>query len=725
MVRALRILFSVVSFSVAITLSDNDLQVDANDTSLFRYDNSTDTNITISTQLGFDTTTKPELADIAHLEINATAAGVKITFDGSTANSSIGIGADDKNYAFDILAENVEFTGKTDDKSAAELRAFLPSRIQANTTFTNAKISLKGSKINEPTLSIVGNFTAKNSLIEHYESSQNGINSSFIVSGTSSITDSEFNIISTVTNTQKPILRYVVLSSLGGFTDFSNNIANFKVSKSVSMLEEQYSISIFGSNSQYANSYKEAKDALFNTTLKREGNDIIVEKSLGSLTFKEIEQKNLQTDMNIIDAFLSDNTIQGSAEEEKFKAFKTYLQGRYDYLAQKTESEILAQYNQNDLPAGDIVLSALNAHQNIKDYIGLNLANDTLYNNARGVVQEIVNNAKSSVEAAKASSSTANAINVTNDMAISARFAATYNPYSNLALLNGKYLATTEFYPALYYSNLSYKNGAWVNAFGGASIISSNAGSLYGITVGYDEKILDSTLLGVYFSYANAMIKDENIEQSSHNYQLGLYSSFNPLDDLEMNVKFYGQLATTHQSNFNQIFGEMPANFTRHFAGLSLNGGKIFAFDNNMFFLKPFLGLNYYYAYTPSYVEKGNAAQDVKSVTNHSASAEFGVDLRQYTGQNSFLYLTPKLEQYFAESVDDYVASFLGSNTNFIIKANKFKKTYAQIILGGNFSINDAFNVSFGFGLKQAVKCACESKSESYLSGNLGLRYKY
>lgn len=170
----------------------------------------------------------------------------------------------------------------------------------------------------------------------------------------------------------------------------------------------------------------------------------------------------------------------------------------------------------------------------------------------------------------------------------------------------------------------------------------------------------------------------------------------------------------------------MSGDFTRHFAGLSFNGGRIFAFDNNMFFLKPFLGVNYYYAYTPSYIEKGNAAQDIKNgITNHSTSAEFGVDLRQYTGQNSFLYLTPKLEQYFAESANDYVAGFLGSTTTFTIKANKLKKTYAQIIMGGNFNLSENFNVTLGFGFKQALKCACESKSETYLSGNLGLRYRY
>lgn len=720
MTRAFYLVFFIVSMGFGITLSDNDLtQVDVNDTSFYSYENSTDVSIEISSALGTDTTTKPELANIALLELNASATNATISFDGSTTNTSIGIGKD-KDYAFNILATELKFTGKIDDKNAAHLKAFYPSKIQANATFENAKISLKST--NAPALSIQGNFTAKNSLIEHYETSST--HSSLVVSGTSAVSDSEFSVISNTTSTQKPILRYVVMSSLGGFSDFSNNTASIKLSKSIEMLEQQYSLSILDLNTNNANLYKEAKDNLFTATLKQEGTNIIIEKSLGNLSFKDIERANLKTDIALIDEFLQQITT--GDESDRLKALKTFLTSKEQFLANKTDAELLAPYNQANNPAGDIVLSALNAHQNIKDYIGLNLANDTLYNNAQGVVQEIVNNAHSSLESAKANSSTINAINVSNDMAISTRLAAAYNPYSTLAALNGKYFATTDFYPALYYANLPYDNGVWVNAFGGANIIEGNSGALYGISVGYDEKILDNALLGVYFSYANATIKDEGVEQSSNNYQLGLYSSFNPLDDIELNLKFYGQLATTEQTRFSQLFGEMKGDFTRHFAGLSFNGGQIFAFDNNMFFLKPFLGVNYYYAYTPSYIEKGNAAQDVKNgITHHSASAEFGVDLRQYTGQNSFLYITPKLEQYFAESTNDYVAGFLGSTTTFTIKANKLKKTYAQIIMGGNFNVSENFNVTLGFGFKQALKCACQSKSETYLSGNLGLRYQY
>lgn len=721
MIRALKIFFFVIVLGYGLPFTDADLTAGANGVYSLDDDTRTDS-LDITSALGTDIQSQPDIESITKLEINTPQAD--INFDGTNTEASIGIGANNINYAFDISASALTLTGKADDKSTAQIRAFLPSKIAANTTLTNARISLKGLDLNtEPTLYIDGDFTATNSLIEHYETSQNSINSSFVVSGTSTIQGTEFNIISVSSATAKPVLRYVVMSSAGGYVDFMNNSANIKVSKSIAMLQQQYSL-IFNFSDTYLNSYKEVKDELFNAILKQEGNNIIIERSLGTATFKDIQQKNLQTDIAIIDEVLKD-VVAGSNDETLLKGFKNSLEAKKNFLAHKTDAELLAQYNEKDNPAGDIVLSALNAHQNIKDEIGLSLANDVLYNNAQGAIKEIVNNAKSSIEAAKTTSSTASAINVSNDMAINTRIAAAYNPYAQLASLKGKYFAALENDPFLYYTTSPYPNGVWTNAFGGANIITGKTGGLYGISVGYDQKNFDNALLGVYFSYANAVIKDGSVEQRSNNYQLGFYSSLNPFYGIEINYKLYGQLATTHQISYSFLFDEMSADFTRHFIGTSLSVGRIFGFDNDTFYLKPFIGVNYFYTYTPSYTEKGNAAQEVRSIVNHGASVEFGTDLRQYINENSFLYMTPKIEQYFVESGDDYVAGFLGSHTNFVIKANRFKKTYAQVILGGNFDLNEHFNVTLGFGAKQAIKCACESKSESYLSGNLGLRYKY
>lgn len=719
MIRALKFIVFVAVLGYGADFTDADLGTGTNGVYSVNDDARTDS-LDIASELG------ATLTDLSKIEINTPLATINL--DGTTTKTSLGIGADG-NYAFDITASTLTLTGQANDKSTAQIQAFLPSKITANTTLTNARISLASlNSSTTPTLSIEGDFSASDSLIEHYETGLNGINSTFVVSGTSTITNTEFSIISIASRASKPILRYVVMSSAGGYNAdvLTSNKAFMKVSKDLSMLETQYGVSILDRNSQFVGVFKEGKDTLFTNELKQEGDKLIIERTLGSATFKSIEQGNVEMDIEIITDFLN-NVVLAGDERVRLGHLLGYLQMRRDYLATNapTDAELLARYNTGDNPAGDIILSALNAHQRIKDAIGLTLANDALYNNAQGAIKEIVDNANSNIEAAKTTSSTASAINISNDMAISTRIAAANNPYSYLAALNGKSFANLGVYPALYYADLPYKNGVWTNAFGGASIIDSKGGGLFGISVGYDQKSFEGALLGVYFSYANALIKDGRVEQRSNNYQVGFYSSFNPLDELELNFKFYGQLAPTRQTSSTSVFDEMSARFTRHFAGVSFNGGWIFSYYENTFFVKPLLGLNYYYTYTPSYIEKGDAAQEVQSITNHAASAEFGVDLRQYIGQNSFLYITPKLEQYFVESGDDYVAGFIGSNTTFAIRANRYKKTYAQMILGGNFDVSEHFNISLGFGVKQAIKCACDSNSETYLSGNLGLRYRY
>lgn len=242
MIRALKFIVFVVVLGYGVDLSDKDLTQDANDTGVWSYSNDTEADFSITSQLGTDTTAQPDIANISKLTITASAPNSAINLNGTAAQkASLGIGANG-NYAFDISASTLTLMGDTNDKSAAQIRAFLPSTIRANTTLTNARISLAGTSASSaPTLSIEGDFTATNSLIEHYETSTNTINSSLVVSGKSTITNTEFNIITTASRTDKPILRYVVMSSAGGFIDFTGNSANVKVSKSLAALQEQYS----------------------------------------------------------------------------------------------------------------------------------------------------------------------------------------------------------------------------------------------------------------------------------------------------------------------------------------------------------------------------------------------------------------------------------------------------------------------------------------------------
>ncbi len=325
-------------------------------------------------------------------------------------------------------------------------------------------------------------------------------------------------------------------------------------------------------------------------------------------------------------------------------------------------------------------------------------------------------NAKSASTLANAATSALIGINVANEMSISNRVAAYNNPYgAKLANIGSDAIGN-------YYD--TYKASVWANAFGGASIIDGDSGGLYGVTLGVDGNVTDNLLLGAYFTYANSTLKDNALKQEADNYQVGLYSLIKFAETWEVGLKGYGQWGSTDQESRN-IAGLNTADFTKKFFGLSGSLGKVFDLSNGNF-LKPFAGLNYYYSFTPSYTEKGTSlAQHVQSSTNNSVSIDAGLEYRKYFGSSSYLYVVPKVEQYIVNNGDDFVAKFVGSDTNFMIDGDDKKRTYGQILLGGNIELTQDWVLNVGVGAKQILAGKFESKNETYLNGNAGLKYRF
>lgn len=331
--------------------------------------------------------------------------------------------------------------------------------------------------------------------------------------------------------------------------------------------------------------------------------------------------------------------------------------------------------------------------------------------------------ARSASNFTDASSSMMTAINVSNDMAISSRIARANNPYQSLSKEKFAASGTTGTDGAYSYYE-TYNAAVWANAFGGANIIDGESGGVYGVSVGVDGNITDSVLLGVYFTYANAELQDTLLNQESDNFQLGIYSQIKIAPTWELNLRAYGQLGQTDQRVSN-IAGINTSDFDKKFFGISANVGKVFDMDNG-FFLKPFGGVNYYYSHTPSYTERGTIlAQSVESNTNNSVSLELGLEARKYFSSSSYLFVTPKIEQYIINNGDDYVGRFVGSSTSFSIAGEDKKKTYGQLVIGGNLEITDALSLNAGIGAKQILAGKVDSKNETYISGNVGIKYRF
>lgn len=331
--------------------------------------------------------------------------------------------------------------------------------------------------------------------------------------------------------------------------------------------------------------------------------------------------------------------------------------------------------------------------------------------------------ARSATNFTDASSSMMTAINVSNDMAISSRIARANNPYQSLSKEKFAASGTTGTDGAYSYYE-TYNAAVWANAFGGANIIDGESGGLYGISIGVDGNVTDNVLIGAYFTYANAELQDTLLSQESDNFQIGVYSQIKIAPTWELNLRAYGQLGQTDQRVSN-IAGINTSDFDKKFFGVSANVGKVFDMDNG-FFLKPFGGVNYYYSHTPSYTERGTIlAQSVESNTNNSVSLELGLEARKYFSSSSYLFVTPKIEQYIINNGDDYVGRFVGSSTSFSIAGEDKKKTYGQLVIGGNLEITDALSLNAGIGAKQILAGKVDSKNETYISGNVGIKYRF
>ncbi|EAH4848882.1 autotransporter adhesin CapC [Campylobacter coli] len=357
--------------------------------------------------------------------------------------------------------------------------------------------------------------------------------------------------------------------------------------------------------------------------------------------------------------------------------------------------------------------------------IGADLASREGVKLALDIKKDTDNTGKSVSNLNSASSAVNTTMNISNDVSIGSRVAMLNNPFGTYASkMNGLKFAALDSDMRPSYVN-EYTNSVWANAFGGANIIDGDSGAMYGATVGVDKQANDDVLWGAYFTYANAKIKDNNLEQKSDNFQLGMYSTINIAPQWELNLKAYAQVSPTKQDNV-QIDGAYNSDYTSKFLGLSANAGRVFDFSDNTLFIKPFAGVNYYFSYTPSHTENGAIAKDIDSMKNNSVSIEVGAEFRKYMNENSYIFVTPKIEQFVINSGDDYTANLAVNNAFFTsVEANNKKKTYGQIIVGGNVDFTNQLSMNLGFGAKQILAGKVDNKNETYLSGQVGLKYKF
>ncbi|EDP3947343.1 autotransporter outer membrane beta-barrel domain-containing protein [Campylobacter jejuni] len=652
---------------------------------------------------------------------------------------------------------NLNATAKKVETTDIVLQAFAPSVINGDLTMTSSggeaitedekkgsgiilyNGAVEGKSVNG-SLTINGNFTADKTLFATY--------GNFVkVNGTANLTNSNFGLIKR-SYTDLEANNVVMVQA----KDFNQNILkanNNAGALLVKFLNDYVSTNVQGKDPLEAGTiidisdedkYGDGKKGLVDYKLSVQncgGNKCLVVNGGATAAAKD-KLTQLKVDINAIDKLLKNEF--DSSQDEEWKQAKEALE------KQKTELEKLQQEAMqnggkiDDEKYIDLVNKNLNLNLSANDKasilalrsiteqlgsIGADLASREGVKLALDIKKDTDNTGKSVSNLNSASSAVNTTMNISNDVSIGSRVAMLNNPFGTYASkMNGLKFAALDSDMRPSYVN-EYTNSVWANAFGGANIIDGDSGAMYGATIGVDKQANDDVLWGAYFTYANAKIKDNNLEQKSDNFQLGMYSTINIAPQWELNVKAYAQVSPTKQDNV-QTDGAYNSDYTSKFLGLSANAGRVFDFSDNTLFIKPFAGINYYFSYTPSHTENGAIAKDIDSMKNNSVSVEVGAEFRKYMNENSYIFVTPKIEQFVINGGDDYTANLAVNNAFFTsVEANNKKKTYGQIIVGGNVDFTNQLSMNLGFGAKQILAGRVDSKNETYLSGQVGLKYKF
>ncbi|HHO0560745.1 TPA: autotransporter domain-containing protein [Campylobacter coli] len=658
-----------------------------------------------------------------------------------------------------VYVTNLNATAKEVKTTDIVLQASAPSVINGNLTMTssgaetitedekkgsgiilyNGNGAVEGKSANG-SLTINGNFTADKTLFAAY--------GNFVkVNGTANLTNSNFGLMKR-SYTDLEANNVVIVQA----KDFNENILKANNNAGALLLKfagDYISTDVQGKDPLEAatiidisdeDKYGDGEKGLVDYKLSVQncgGNKCLVINGGATAAAKD-KLVQLQVDIDTIDKLLKHEF--DSSQGEEWEQAKEALQ------EQKTELEKLQQEAMqnggkiDDEKYIDLVNKNLNLNLSANDKasilalrsiteqlgsIGADLASREGVKLALDIKKDTDNTGKSVSNLNSASSAVNTTMNISNDVSIGSRVAMLNNPFGTYASkMNGLKFAALDSDMRPSYVN-EYTNSVWANAFGGANIIDGDSGAMYGATVGVDKQANDDVLWGAYFTYANAKIKDNNLEQKSDNFQLGMYSTINVAPQWELNLKAYAQVSPTKQDNV-QIDGAYNSDYTSKFLGLSANAGRVFDFSDNTLFIKPFAGVNYYFSYTPSHTENGAIAKDIDSMKNNSVSVEVGAEFRKYMNENSYIFVTPKIEQFVINSGDDYTANLAVNNAFFTsVEANNKKKTYGQIIVGGNVDFTNQLSMNLGFGAKQILAGKVDNKNETYLSGQVGLKYKF
>ncbi|EAK0848045.1 autotransporter outer membrane beta-barrel domain-containing protein [Campylobacter lari] len=578
-----------------------------------------------------------------------------------------------------------------DSRENVSLNVFHNGLIDGNVNMDHANFKVIAGNFNgtnyNGALTINGDLFAHDSLFTLHGPHQ------FTVNGNAVIRNSVFELA----NFSNPVSEKGVY--LLSATNFNKEFTEVNTVRNVLLIPEGKILGLKGSalaeyDDQVVKVIIDQDKKYFNYRLNIIGNDAYAQGGLTS-SIKNINISDLLKEMRIeVLTQLHDYYAQKAYEQNQQHPG---VDPKFDY------SQILADLKKqmNDITSNEKVItygqqidSVLASLKNSDRQLA---ANSALINAIKGDVRQ----AQAVVDSARESANNSNRqgaiqiINLANEMAIATRMAQSRNVG---------------------------ENSVWANAFGGANMIGSDSEGVYGTTIGIDRQFNDAIFFGAYLTYADSQLNHNSLNQDSNNLQLGLYSRI-ANGQHEFDIKTYAQFSFADQERFLNGTSN-KSDFTQTYLGASGSYGYVFDFSDN-FSIKPLIGLNLYYSHTPDYTENGLWAQKVYSMDSFAASAELGAEFRKFFNGGSYFYVTPKIEQFFAMSGDNFKARFTGSDFSYNVAGAEKDKTFGKILIGSNISVTDRFSIDLSVGAKQILGNKDDNTDETYITGNIGVKYSF
>ncbi|RDU73263.1 hypothetical protein CQA57_05085 [Helicobacter anseris] len=265
----------------------------------------------------------------------------------------------------------------------------------------------------------------------------------------------------------------------------------------------------------------------------------------------------------------------------------------------------------------------------------------------------------------------------------------------------------------------------WVNTYGGSMIVGNNVGGLGGVSVGFDDS-KENAIIGGYLAYTYNYAKDDLLKLDAQSIEAGFYTRMD-FNSHQIDVNLKTQANFINQERETKIYASSTkANYFNSYSALEVRYG--YNFGSESFFTKPFIGARVGYSMTPSYKDSGDIILDFEAQNNVIGTLSFGVELRKFFDKSGFLYVIPSIEQGVFGLQDSL--KFKGAtNISNALEIDNRAKTYAQLLIGGEIRVNNAWNIGLGMALKQIITGLQDDnqewKNQTYITGNISGIYKF